>query len=170
MTLMDIISQTPVFVWVILAWLIYRGINALQDREILLKRLFLLPLVFLILAGSAVAGQGELALVFMLPGLLVGGLIGRFCARRSQPLRAGSKPGSVIRPGSYSTLLLILFAFFTKFALISYGATHPKVQKQWLYNSVFGGISGVTAGLFWGLILTLVLPFQRQNKARSAAL
>jgi len=170
MTLMSILSQTPIFVWVLLAWLIYRGVNALQDREIPIRRLFILPLVFLILAVTAVAGQGERALLFMLPGLLVGGLIGRFFARQSQPLRVGNKPNSVIRPGSYSTLLLILFAFITKYILIVYGATHPQLQGQWLYNTLFGGLSGLTAGLFWGLTLTLVLPFLRQNKAGSAAL
>ncbi|WP_338049386.1 DUF6622 family protein [Photorhabdus heterorhabditis] len=48
MSLTTIIKDTPIWVWILFAFLIRRGISALYDREMRIDRLFLLPIVFLV--------------------------------------------------------------------------------------------------------------------------
>lgn len=47
MSLFNILTGTPLWVWILLIFLIAWGIIALKDREMGVYRLFLLPLVFL---------------------------------------------------------------------------------------------------------------------------
>ncbi|WP_244427611.1 hypothetical protein [Bartonella queenslandensis] len=52
MSLFNILTGTPLWAWILLIFLIARGIIALKDRETKVYRLFLLPLVFLFWAQA----------------------------------------------------------------------------------------------------------------------
>jgi hypothetical protein len=48
--LQQILSHTPVYVWVILAVLVWRGSAALRDREMTMRSLFIVPIIMLALS------------------------------------------------------------------------------------------------------------------------
>ena len=52
--LAQIILNTPVWVWALLMFLIYRGILASADREISLKKTFIIPVVMLALSVQGI--------------------------------------------------------------------------------------------------------------------
>lgn len=52
MSLFNILTGTPLWVWILLIFLITMGIGALKDREMGVNRLFLLPLIFLFWAEA----------------------------------------------------------------------------------------------------------------------
>lgn len=69
------IKDAPVWVWILLVFLIQRGINALSDREMRIERLFLLPLLFLVWGVYSVIHETAntgIALAVMLVGLIIG--------------------------------------------------------------------------------------------------
>ena len=53
MLVFDILSHTPVWVWVLFAYLVSRGVVALREREMQPGRALIVPIVFLVwgLAG-----------------------------------------------------------------------------------------------------------------------
>jgi hypothetical protein len=55
--LQQILSHTPAYVWAILAFLVYRGVIASLDREVALKKLFIIPAVMLALSLHDLAGK-----------------------------------------------------------------------------------------------------------------
>ena len=44
--LQQIFSHTPLYVWAILGFLVYRGVLASRTREVTLRKLFIVPLVW----------------------------------------------------------------------------------------------------------------------------
>lgn len=76
--LKQILLNTPLWVWAILAFLIYRGIVAAADREIPFNRIFIIPLVMLGLSLHGIAsafGSGtDIALTWASFALVTAGL------------------------------------------------------------------------------------------------
>ena len=101
MTIDQIISHTPIWVWVLLAFLVWRGINAMQPRTIAPSRALIIPLVFLVwgLAGLITARGLGFALALFAVGAIAGLVAGSALAaltpapgltarRASSPCRA----------------------------------------------------------------------------------
>ncbi|WP_230328659.1 hypothetical protein [Salmonella enterica] len=55
------LRDTPVWVWILLAFLLRRGFAALYDREMTTGRLFFLPMLFLVWGAYGVITETELA-------------------------------------------------------------------------------------------------------------
>jgi hypothetical protein len=45
--IVQLLSHTPLYVWAILAFLVYRGTAAMRDREVEFRKLCIIPLVML---------------------------------------------------------------------------------------------------------------------------
>ena len=170
MTVAQFIKDTPIWVWILLVFLVKRGITALSDREMRIERLFVLPMLFLIWGVYRVIHEtaaADAALALMLAGLVVGIGIG-WGLWRSQPrLRNGRQENVIVRPGTPLTLILIVLLFIVKFALTASLAIWPWLFHSLHYNLFFGLISGILDGIFWGGTLNLFIPWYRtrQNTA-----
>jgi hypothetical protein len=153
----EILNHTPIWVWALLAFLIYRGATALQPREVAPMRALIVPLVFLVWglsgllsshglgldlalfvvgAAAGFAAGGALAMVTPAPGLAPGG-------------------GMLAMPGSPIPLAMIVAAFVVKYvgSVVQAMATDPATQIE--VAAVLALIGGVFAGLFWGRTLAL---------------
>lgn len=164
MSLLNILTGTPLWVWILLVFLIVRGINALNDREMEVKRLFLLPLIFLFWGGSGVIN--ELAFprwggVSMLAGLIIGGSVGWLLWRATPRLKIKEGTDLIIRPGTPLTLIFIIIAFATKFVLIFLLNAESDFKYAFNFNLVFGLLSGIIDGVFWGGTLNLYISFRK---------
>jgi len=166
MSLVNILTGTPVWVWILFVFLIARGANALSDREMEVKRLFLLPLVFLFWGGSGVINDLDFphwGLVSMVVGLIIGCGVGWSLWRSGPRLKIKEGTDLIVRPGTPLTLIFIVIAFITKFTLIVFLNVEPGLRSSFDFNLVFGLLSGVIDGVFWGGTLNLYLTF-RQNQ------
>ena len=155
-------KETPVWVWILLAFLLRRGFAALYDREMTAGRLFFLPVLFLIWGGYGVITETELAglsIVMMAAGLLAGGAIGYRIWRSQPPLKISANPGMIIRAGTPLTLGLIVVAFCTKFILTSAVYLQPELRSTASFCILFGGMTGLIDGVFWGGTLRLFIPW-----------
>ena len=167
MSLLNILAGTPVWVWILFVFLIARGVNALKDREMDVKRLFLLPLIFLFWGGSGVINElafPHWGLASMLTGLIVGGGVGWLLWRTTPRLKIKEGTDLIIRPGTPLTLVFIVIAFVTKFFLILFLNVVPGLKYNFDFNILFGLLSGVIDGVFWGGTLNLYLTSRQVRK------
>ncbi|PHM55257.1 DUF6622 family protein [Xenorhabdus sp. KK7.4] len=169
MSILMIIKDTPVWVWILFVFLVLRGIKALDDREMTVSRLFLLPIVFFIWAVYVVLHETVFqasALLALVVGILAGIAIG-WKLWSTQP-RLRQKPGSdlIIRSGTPLTLIFILIIFCVKFIISATAAIHPALTHSFSFNLLFGFASGLLDGVFWGGTLNLYIPYYKGRQKR----
>jgi hypothetical protein len=103
--LQQIITHTPVYVWAILAVLVWRGLAALRERELSVRSLFIVPLVMLALSlQDLVAKFGQSALAFgawAVAAAATALLVWRFGRSRTAP---GAARGNVLFAASVCVL------------------------------------------------------------------
>ncbi|SAL41829.1 hypothetical protein AWB64_04458 [Caballeronia sordidicola] len=166
MSIEAILRGTPVWVWVLLVYLLSRGVKAMKGGTAPLSRLAIVPAVF--------AGWGLLHLVkepaagwntglAWVGGAVLGIAIGVLLARRSR-LTVDRAQKTVTLPGSIVPLVLILLTFASKFWLgVELAITHAGVDS--LYPVLDGLVSGLVAGIFAGRFLVYCLAFRPGSPA-----
>ncbi|OTA19557.1 membrane protein [Xenorhabdus beddingii] len=166
MSILTILKGTPIWVWILFIFLVKRGFNALYDREMRIERLFFMPIVFFIWAVYNVLNEKIYltpALSMLALGIFVGGVIGWGLWSRQPRLRAGSKSGLIIRSGTPLTLILILLVFIVKFIISVMLNTSSTLSHSFNFNLLFGFVSGLSAGVFWGGTLNLFTHYHKNN-------
>lgn len=167
--LIQILTHTPAFVWGILAFLLYRGILAMREREMRLARLCIVPLAMLALSLQDVllrfSGQG-LALAAWSAGLAAAGMLA--WALGGERIAQGSAPGLVRVRGSWIPLALMLAIFCTKTTAIASMVMHPQLRMDALFVAGVCALSGVFSGCFAGR-LVCDLACWRKLQARGQA-
>lgn len=144
-----ILQRTPLWVWPLFAFLLYRGYAALKTRSQTQMQLFLLP-AFLSMWGiiSIWKETGSLfALAFFGGGVLVGFCTG-WTAWRSGTYNR--ETDLFERKGTPHTLILVILIFFFKYITSVMVALHLEATKGLLFLLLNGGVSGFFCGLFWG--------------------
>lgn len=149
----QIIRHTPVWVWAMLAYLVYQGVCALRDRTVSLRRMVVVPVLFAawgvetMLSGHPGAmqiGCWLAAAAILSPlGLLTGPTL-----RAVDP-----DTGLVRRAGSAGPLVRSLLVFVLKYGSAVAVAVQQPPSPTTL--SVAAAISGATAGYFGGWLLSL---------------
>lgn len=153
MQIASILAHTPTWVWILLTYLLWRGVKALRAREVSPSRMLVLPVIFL--AWALFGMFAELsnwagALVAFIIGIGIGFSGGWANATRLPPASFNRTSGLMWRPGSATTLGLVIVAFVAKYLLSVALAMHPHLGSDTGFAALFGGISGLVDGAFWG--------------------
>jgi len=156
MPLNQIISHTPAWVWALFVFLVLSGFKALRPRKMTPERMFILPIIFFIWALYGIAteltiwptGLGAFAVA-----LIVGIGGGWANALRLPAATFDARTCRVIRPGSATILVLVLVGFFAKYILSVVLVRYPHLGAQQGFATLFGGVSGLVDGAFWGGVL-----------------
>jgi hypothetical protein len=149
----SILSHTPVWVWFLLAYLLLRGISALKPREMPWSRALIMPTIFFVWALYGICTEltdWAAALAAFVIALAIGSAGGWIHAGRFPAARFEPATGLLWRPGSATTLVLVLLGFFSKYALSVELAMHPSLGADAGFAMLFGGASGLVDGAFWG--------------------
>ncbi|KMJ43353.1 DUF6622 family protein [Xenorhabdus khoisanae] len=166
MSILTILKDTPLWVWLLFAFLIKRGVNALYDRKIRIERLFFLPILFFIWGGYNVLNETvftNVALLMFILGILAGAVVGWMLWRNQPRLRKESGSGLIIRSGTPLTLILMLAVFIVKFIISAMSGVNPALLHSFNFNLMFGFVSGLSDGVFWGGTLNLFIHYYRNN-------
>jgi hypothetical protein len=168
--LQQIITHTPVYVWAILAVLVWRGLAALRERELSVRSLFIVPLVMLALSlQDLVAKFGQSALAFgawAVAAAATALLVWRFGRSRTAP---GAAPGSVIVRGSWTPLAMMMAVFFTKYAASVLLAILPQARGNVLFAASVCVLFGAINGAFLGRLARDVAGARRVAAGRAGA-
>jgi len=129
-TVSQIIVHTPYWVWLVLLFLVWRGLGNTVSREIGLARLLLMPLALMFLSawsmlsgGISAAGAAGLAL-----GVLAGMATGLVLERRNPATNLGN--GRIRVPGEWTTLMVILVVFLTHYVRSVAGILAPDLAAS----------------------------------------
>lgn len=147
----QILSHTPLYVWAILAFLVWRGVTEMREREIAMPRMFVLPLAMLVLSLHDIArkfGLDATTLAAWTTAFAAATLLAwRFGGVRVSP---GSAPGRVRVAGSAIPLVLMLSIFMVKYLTSVLLAVRPDLAGQptvaVVVCAMFGGFNGYFLG------------------------
>lgn len=159
----QIISHTPIYVWALLAFLVYRGVAAAQDREVALTKLFIIPAVMLYLTYASLNGHGALGdgiWAVWGAGIAAGAVLAWKAMRGAIVVNRGA--GTVVQRGSWVPLAMMIAIFVTKYAVAVMSAMHPELQHQMLFSLVVSAVFGLFNGIFIGRLLPYVAAYLRQ--------
>ena len=150
----QILTRTPLYVWAILAFLVYRGAVAMRDREMEVRKLVTIPAVMLVLslqdmhAKFGLEGWALAAWALAAAGMaLATGLAG------SARIAAGAVPGHVRVRGSGLPLVMMMAVFFTKYVASVTVAVAPQLRHDTLFACIVCGLFGVFNGWFIGRLV-----------------
>jgi hypothetical protein len=167
--LQQILIHTPVYVWAILAVLVWRGTAALREREMTVRSLFIVPLIMLALSLQDVVMKfGAGAVTLAVWGVAAAGtalLAWKFGRSRTSP---GSAPGSVIVRGSRVPLAMMMAVFFTKYAASVLLAILPHARQDVLFAAGVCALFGVFSGCFLGRLARDLAGQRGLNTVRNA--
>jgi hypothetical protein len=157
------ISHTPIWVWPLLALLIFIGITALWPRNVPLARLFILPAVFL---GLSIFSALSSALPpvesggIWLAGLILGSLLGRLAAPR-QGVVIDRAARRIFVPGSAVPLILIVVIFLGRYASGYAFGRYPELHQNQLALVLAASYAAFCSGIMLGRTLPLVQAYFR---------
>jgi hypothetical protein len=159
----QIISHTPIYVWALLAFLLYRGYLASQDRATSLRKVAMIPLVMLALALSSMNTHGALGdavwLVWGVGAVAATALVWHFSSSEIHVDRAA---GTLFQRGSWLPMLTMIAIFVTKYAVAVLSAMHPQLAFSLPFASTIALLFGLFNGLFLGRLARYCAAYLRQ--------
>lgn len=157
----QILVHTPLWVWILLAFLIWQGMKSMQPRKAPIWRALIVPVVFIVWGISRI-GFGYQASQWPLVAWIIAALLlmplGLLTPR---PFDVDHKTGEIIRPGSIFGLVrnLVVFGLQYTVSVISVIDAGDRAVAF----IVGRAISGATAGYFFGSMIALLLAYRRKR-------
>jgi prepilin signal peptidase PulO-like enzyme (type II secretory pathway) len=156
-----IITHTPLWAWVLLAYLVWQGLQATQPRSTSIWRLMIVPAVFIAMGLSRIAlrpGDGTWPLLAWLLGALVFAPLG--LSTRPKLLAVDRENMRVTRAGSKTPLIRNIVVFLLQYAVAVTSALDPHSNAALVGRA----ISGASAGYFIGWIISLLRQYRNSPK------
>ena len=160
-TVLGILTGTPLWVYVLLAYLVFVGIKASRPQEVSLIKLCILPTIVLALSLGAL--HSPLAIAVWALSLVTGGAIG-FALNQRRKLRFDRARRRVSYPGDWVTLAVILFVFGTKYFFGYTEATAPQQLQRLSMQLAMLICSGASAGILLGSLSNVLLRYRTAHR------
>jgi hypothetical protein len=146
--LSQILGGTPIWVFALLAYLLYVGVTRLKPGVRDLAKIWITPGIFIVWGLIGLfqrPGNFSEVLIRWGGGLIVGLALGLAFAI---PMQADRERRRVLLPGSILPLLRILIIFGSHYVLRVAAAIHPDMSGTYLNWDIY--VSGASAGYFMG--------------------
>lgn len=150
--LQQFLVQTPFWVWILLAYLIFIGIKARRPGNTSLVKMAIIPVIFtawglynlVTLYGIAVDTAA-----LWLAGIAVGAAIGWYILSR-YTIVADRPAGVLHRPADNTLLPLLIATFAVKYSFGVISATSPQLLAETGFRIADLALSGFFTGIFIG--------------------
>ncbi|TFZ45330.1 DUF1453 domain-containing protein [Stenotrophomonas maltophilia] len=150
--LQQLASQTPIWVWLLLAFLITRGVAAMKPGETSLQKLAVVPVLFTVWGAWSIShryGISWAAWTEWLAGIGTGAGLGWLLLGHVK-LTLDSATGKLWRNADYSVLPLLLITFLVKYGFEVAFAVSPSLTANAGASAAYLLLSGGFTGLFIG--------------------
>lgn len=167
-TAFRILANTPVWVFVLLAYLVWQGLQALRTRTQAVWRMLIVPLVFFLMGLSrlVLAHDNAIApLLAWLAALLLFGALGLFNGPRLEAV--DKQKGVVTRPGSIGPLLRNITVFTLQYGVAV--ATAMKLEPHAAVAVIGHAVSGASTGYFSGWTAALWRRYRNFDQGQNPA-
>lgn len=148
----SLIVATPWWVYVILIYVMIKGIKAFQTQDLPYAKIFIIPLLFLALGMSSLIhyltnGSAPALDLLWLAGLAVGYVLNQLVL--SNPIISVNHKQKTIKLKGSPWLLIYLLAIFSVKYYFGYQlAVYPDKINDMASMSIFLGFSGLFTGIF----------------------
>jgi hypothetical protein len=150
-----ILANTPVWVFALLAYLIWQGWQARRPRTQAIWRMLIVPLVFFLMGLSRLLWARDHGLEPLMAWLVAAILFGALALWRGPKLLAVDRArGVVSRPGSVGPLVRNVTVFSLQYGVAV--ATAMKLEPHAAVAIVGHVVSGASAGYFSGWTVALL--------------
>jgi hypothetical protein len=159
----QILSHTPVYVWALLAFLLYRGYLASQDRELSLLKLAIIPGVMLVLALTSInphGALGEAVWAAWAAGVVVA--VALVWTLSKGEIAVNRAAGTVVQRGSWAPLMLMFAIFVTKYSVGVLTAIRPDLMHAVPASLGVTVLYGLFNGVFIGRLARYAAAYLRQ--------
>ena len=166
----QIVTNTPLWVWPLMAFILWLGLQGLRQRAIPVWRLAILPAVSLATSlggiaqsvnpAGAAAGWG-LALIAFLP---LGWAFGQ-----DRPVRLRPEDGKLEIAGGWFALLFGLSIFAVRYAMGVLFGVLPALRAEPLWIYVSGAVGGMVTGIGIGWLANLLRRARRSTMVTPCA-
>jgi hypothetical protein len=155
LTVSRILTNTPLWVFALLAYLIWQGSQSLRPRTQPIWRMLIVPLVFFLMGLSRLVTARDRAIEPLLAWLVAAVLFALLAlSRKPRLLAVDRKSGTVTRPGSATALARNITVFVLQYAVAV--ATAMKLEPHAAVAIIGHAVSGASAGYFSGRAVALV--------------
>lgn len=157
--------NTPAWVYILFAYLVWNGIKATKTRTLALKKLFIRPAIFSYLSIYTLISSSDISLFQVSAwtcAILLGVLIGWIDTGKNHPHINVNKEKHLIQvPGSWMTLILVFIFFTTKYYFSYEISIDPTLSKQTWFEASMLAVSSLCTGLFIGRLLSYLQLYYR---------
>ena len=158
---LQIVAYTPLWVWPLMAFIVWMGLQGLRPRTVPAWRLAILPVVGLALSLASIAQSAQPVLaatgwaVALLAALPLGAALGR--RRAAQSLA----DGRIEIAGDWFMLAFGLSIFAARYALGVLFGIAPALKAEPLWSGLAGAVGGIVAGIGLGWLAGVILRARR---------
>lgn len=146
----ETLKHIPWYVYLILYFVLVRGIKALKDQVVDLKKVLILPLLMNIWVVVEIQEMFGFEHISVLLKCLLSTILGTILGWRLIRGQVAWVDNGVLLRGSPVTLILVLSIFVAKFTIFTWSGFHPELWSYaWFATGVimiFGGIAGISLG------------------------
>lgn len=151
-----ILKGTPFWFWIILIYVIKKGLDYRKEGVVSVKRAFLIPVIFI---GGGIAQSFGLgyqldSLMTYLAALIVGACFGIVLYSANQTFYM--KDNVFTRRGSWLPMFIILANFIVKDFFNVYLSLDANILSSLTFNIVYSILAGLVGGLILGGALNTV--------------
>jgi hypothetical protein len=162
-----VLANTPIWVFALLAYLIWQGCQSLQSRTQPIWRMLIIPLVFFLMGLSRLVTARDNGLEPLLAWFAAALLFASLALTRGPRLLAvDRKSGQVTRPGSVIPLARNITVFVLQYAVAV--ATAMKLEPHAAVTIIGHAVSGASAGYFSGWAAALLRRYRNFNSDESS--
>lgn len=151
MNIVDILTGTPVWVWVVLFFILHTGMDAVKPSTVSIWQLSVMPLIFIAWSIYSIyyrcAGCPQYWLMWIIPGMI--GVVVGYKIAQTVSFRVLSN-NFLHLEGSIQPLLLSLGFFAIKYSLGVIYAVNPALYKEFALMNMDVIASGLIAGISLG--------------------
>jgi hypothetical protein len=160
-----ILANTPVWVFLLLGYLIWQGWQSLRPRTRPIWRMLIVPLVFLLMGLSRLVMARDNGLEPLLAWFVAALLLAALALSRGPQLLAVDRQnGTVTRPGSSIPLVRNVTIFALQYAVAV--ATAIKLQPHAAVAIIGHAVSGASAGRLGGGAVAPLQEFRLGRKRK----
>lgn len=159
--LQHLASQTPIWVWLLLAFLVTRGIAAMKPAETSLQKLAVVPAVFAIWGAWSISHRFSASVIAWsewLAGIATGATLAWLLLSRAK-LTLDRSTGKLWRSADFSLLPLLLVTFLVKYGFEVAFAVSPSLTTHAGFSAacllLTGGFTGIFVGKYGRYLASL---------------
>ena len=160
----QILKNTPIWVWAILVALIFLGTRQLKARVVKRHTVLIAPIVFLFV-GLTAAGRGPVGFATWAVSLISLAAATFFVWQPTAGARYEASGDRLHIPGSIVPMLLMLAIFLLNYVINVLLAINPSYRSELVWQVAPALILGALSGVFFGRAATLF----RMNRVSPSA-